>query len=54
VEHHERSWKEGPAFGKQERFSSQRILNYIVEHRNQEGVTPGWINGVGLRGAYDF
>jgi phosphate-selective porin OprO/OprP len=29
-------------------------LNYIVEHRNQEGVTPGWINGVGLRGAYDF
>jgi phosphate-selective porin OprO/OprP len=29
-------------------------LNYIVEHRNQEGVTPGWINGVGLRAAYDF
>jgi len=29
-------------------------LNYIVEHRNQPGVTPGWINGVGLRAAYDF
>jgi phosphate-selective porin OprO/OprP len=29
-------------------------LNYIVEHRNTPGVTPGWINGVGLRAAYDF
>jgi phosphate-selective porin OprO/OprP len=29
-------------------------LNYIVEHRNMPGVTPGWINGLGLRAAYDF
>lgn len=29
-------------------------LNYIAEHRNTPGVTPGWINGVGLRAAYDF
>jgi phosphate-selective porin OprO/OprP len=29
-------------------------LNYIAEHRDTPGVTPGWINGVGLRAAYDF
>jgi phosphate-selective porin OprO/OprP len=29
-------------------------LNYIAEHRDQPGVTPGWINGVGLRAAYGF
>jgi phosphate-selective porin OprO/OprP len=29
-------------------------LNYIAEHRNTPGVTPGWINGFGLRAAYDF
>ncbi len=29
-------------------------LNYVVEHRDTPGVTPGWINGVGLRAAYDF
>lgn len=29
-------------------------LNYILEHRDQPGVTPGWINGVGLRAAFDF
>jgi phosphate-selective porin OprO/OprP len=28
--------------------------NYIAEHRDMPGVTPGWINGVGLRAAYDF
>jgi phosphate-selective porin OprO/OprP len=28
--------------------------NYIVEHRDMPGVTPGFINGVGLRAAYDF
>jgi phosphate-selective porin OprO/OprP len=28
--------------------------NYIAEHRDTPGVTPGWINGVGLRAAYDF
>jgi phosphate-selective porin OprO/OprP len=29
-------------------------LNYIVEHRDTPGVTPGWINGFGVRVAYDF
>jgi phosphate-selective porin OprO/OprP len=29
-------------------------LNYIAEHRNQPGVPVGWINGVGMRAAYDF
>jgi phosphate-selective porin OprO/OprP len=29
-------------------------FNYIAEHRDQPGVTPGWINGFGIRGAYDF
>ncbi len=29
-------------------------LNYIAEHRNTPGATVGWINGVGLRAAYDF
>src|SRR5262245_15541080 len=29
-------------------------LNGIVERRDQPGVTPAWINGVGVRGAYDF
>jgi phosphate-selective porin OprO/OprP len=28
--------------------------NYIVEHRDMPGVPPGWINGFGLRAAYDF
>jgi phosphate-selective porin OprO/OprP len=29
-------------------------LNYIAEHRDTPGVPPGWINGIGLRAAYDF
>ena len=29
-------------------------VNYILERRNQPGVDPAWINGVGVRGAYDF
>jgi phosphate-selective porin OprO/OprP len=29
-------------------------FNYILEHRDQPGVTPGWINGLGMRAAYDF
>jgi phosphate-selective porin OprO/OprP len=29
-------------------------FNYILERRNQPGVDAAWINGVGLRGAYDF
>jgi phosphate-selective porin OprO/OprP len=30
-------------------------LNYILEHRDApQGVAQGWINGVGLRAAYDF
>jgi phosphate-selective porin OprO/OprP len=29
-------------------------LNYVAEHRDTPGVTPGWINGIGLRAAYDF
>jgi phosphate-selective porin OprO/OprP len=30
-------------------------LNYIAEHRDApQGVVQGWINGVGLRAAYDF
>jgi len=29
-------------------------LNYILERRNQPGVDPAWINGVGVRAAYDF
>jgi phosphate-selective porin OprO/OprP len=28
--------------------------NYIAEHRDMPGVPIGWINGVGLRAAYDF
>jgi phosphate-selective porin OprO/OprP len=28
--------------------------NYILEHRNMPDVAVGWINGVGLRAAYDF
>jgi phosphate-selective porin OprO/OprP len=29
-------------------------LNYIVERRDQPGVPVAWINGLGVRGAYDF
>ena len=30
-------------------------LNYILEHRDApQNVVQGWINGVGVRGAYDF
>jgi phosphate-selective porin OprO and OprP len=29
-------------------------LNYIAENRDMPGVPPGWINGVGVRAAYDF
>ena len=29
-------------------------LNYIAEYRDMSGVPPGWINGVGVRVAYDF
>lgn len=29
-------------------------FNYILERRDQPGVTPAWINGVGVRAAYDF
>jgi phosphate-selective porin OprO/OprP len=29
-------------------------LNYIAEHRDMPGVPVGWINGFGLRAAYDF
>ena len=29
-------------------------LNYILERRDQPGVDPAWISGVGVRGAYDF
>jgi phosphate-selective porin OprO/OprP len=29
-------------------------LNYILECRDQPGVAAAWINGIGLRGAYDF
>jgi phosphate-selective porin OprO/OprP len=29
-------------------------LNYIVEHRDVPGVAVGWINGFGVRVAYDF
>jgi hypothetical protein len=28
--------------------------NYMAEHRDMPGVPIGWINGVGLRAAYDF
>lgn len=29
-------------------------FNYILERRDQPGLTAAWINGVGVRGAYDF
>src|SRR5207248_618921 len=29
-------------------------LNAILERRDQPGVDPAWISGVGVRGAYDF
>ena len=29
-------------------------FNYIVEHRDQSGATPGWIDGIGVRAAYNF
>jgi phosphate-selective porin OprO/OprP len=29
-------------------------FNYVLERRDQPGVTPAWINGVGIRAAYDF
>ena len=29
-------------------------LNYIAEHRDVPGVTPGWIQGIGTRVAFDF
>lgn len=28
--------------------------NYIAEHRDTPGVTPGWINGIGVRAGYSF
>jgi hypothetical protein len=32
----------------------RRVTYCIAEHTDTPGVTPGWINGVGLRAAYDF
>lgn len=29
-------------------------FNYIAEHRDVPGVTPGWINGAGVRVAFNF
>jgi phosphate-selective porin OprO/OprP len=29
-------------------------FSYIAEHRDMQGVPQGWINGFGLRAAYDF
>jgi len=29
-------------------------LNYILTRRDQPGVPAAWINGIGVRGAYDF
>lgn len=29
-------------------------FNYVLEHRDQPGVAVGWINGFGMRLAYDF
>jgi phosphate-selective porin OprO/OprP len=29
-------------------------FNYIAEHRDQPGAAVGWINGFGIRAAYDF
>jgi hypothetical protein len=29
-------------------------LNYIFECGDQPGVDPNWINGFGVRAAYDF
>jgi hypothetical protein len=29
-------------------------VNYVLTRRDQPGVDPAWISGVGLRGAYDF
>jgi hypothetical protein len=30
-------------------------LNYVLEHRDApQDVVAGWINGFGVRGAYDF
>jgi hypothetical protein len=29
-------------------------LNYLLERRDQPGTDPAWINGVGVRDAYDF
>ena len=30
-------------------------LNYILEHRDApQDVTRSWINGIGVRAAYDF
>ena len=29
-------------------------FNYIAEHRDVPGVTPGWINGIGVRASYSF
>src|SRR5262249_26991098 len=29
-------------------------FNYILERRDQPGVEAAWINGIGVRAAYDF
>jgi hypothetical protein len=29
-------------------------LNYIAERRDMPGTAVGWINGIGMRAAYDF
>jgi hypothetical protein len=30
-------------------------FNYVLEHRDApQGIVQGWINGVGVRAAYDF
>jgi phosphate-selective porin OprO/OprP len=29
-------------------------FNYILEHRDQPGATEGWIDGLGVRAAYNF
>jgi phosphate-selective porin OprO/OprP len=29
-------------------------FNYVLEHRDQPGTAVGWINGFGVRAAYDF
>jgi phosphate-selective porin OprO and OprP len=51
------AWQVGARFGFLDWFLNPNMkcqFNWIAEHHDAPGVTPGWINGAGVRVAFDF